>query len=77
MDVRFCEICHLPLDSLYIHLLILIHSDGTATSHSACAVCDAMVKAADTPYFDKLERDYERYCQRIKNLRPNGDYLAD
>lgn len=77
MDVRFCEICRLQLDPLYIHLLVQIHPDGTATSHSVCAVCDAMVRAADTRYFDKLEQDYERHCRRIKNLKPNGDYLAD
>lgn len=77
MDVRLCELCGYQLDPLHVRLLILIHSDGTATSHHACAVCDAMVKAADTPYFDKLERDYDRYCRRLRNLKPNGDYLAD
>jgi len=77
MDIRYCDICHIPLDPLYVHLLIQIHSDGTATSHYVCAVCDAMVKCADTPYFDRLERDYDRYCRRINNLRSNGNYLSD
>lgn len=70
-----CSDCGIPLDSLYRNILITIHHDGTATSSTVCFVCHAMSGAANTPYFDKAEAEYEHRKRKIKSLRPGGDYL--
>ena len=74
MDVRRCELCRCEL-GMFIHLWIQIHYDGTATSHAVCAMHDAMLRAADTPYFDEIEREYNAGVRRIQNLKPGGNYL--
>ena len=75
-DVRHCDLCGFQLDPLYVHLLVEIHGDGTATSHCACALCDAMVRAADTPYFDRCEREHMAHIERVKRLKPGADYIG-
>jgi len=59
-----------------VHLWIQIHWNGTATSHFVCAADDAMLRAADTTWFDRCEREYHAEVQRIQGLKSDGDYLA-
>lgn len=74
MDVRRCELCHCELGQ-FIHLWVQIHWNGTASSHAVCGMHDAMLRAADTPYFDRLEREYNAELRRIQGLRPGANYL--
>ncbi len=74
MDVRRCELCHCEL-GVFIHIWIQINLDGTAASHCVCAMHDGMLRAADTPYFDQIEREYNAEVRRIRNLKPGANYL--
>lgn len=74
-DMRYCELCGCEL-GIFIHLWIQIHANGTATSHAVCAMHDAMLRASDTPYFDKIERAYNAEVKRIEGLKFGGDYLG-
>ena len=74
MDVRRCEICHCEL-GVFIHIWIQINLDGTASGQAVCAMDDALLRAADTPYFDRVEREYNAGVRRIQNLKPGGNYL--
>jgi predicted sulfurtransferase len=67
--VEHCASCRLPVDKLQP-----IFAQGGRRTY--CQVCRAMIEAADTPYLQAVQEQYQEEQKRKKILMPGGNYLS-
>jgi hypothetical protein len=67
--VERCASCRLPLEKLHSMF-------ASVGKESYCQACCAMIKAADTPYLQAIQGQYNEEQKRKKILLLGGNYLS-
>lgn len=68
-SLEHCASCRLPLEPLQSIF-------APASSKTYCQVCRAMIAAADTPYLQAVQEEYQEEQKRKKTLMLGGNYLS-